>query len=228
MAMAAPIAMTTIEPDIMTDRYRDMMILQAWFSPAFPTGAFSYSHGLETAIQQGMIDDAATLQDWIAALLSHGSGWNDALLIKAAYEGEPEVNTLSLSLSAGKERHQETAELGQAFVRVVNASHGAGLPDGLTYPVAFGQAAQQMQIDLSLAIQCYLQAFAANLISVGVRTIPIGQQAGQKCLVNLYGTIAQVVETCRNATLDQLGGATQMADLMAMKHEHSTPRIYRT
>ena len=226
--MAVPIAMTNIEPDAMTNRYRDMMILQAWFSPAFPTGAFSYSHGLETAIQNGMIYDEKTLQDWIAALLSHGSGWNDALMIKAAYEGEAGVNALSLKLSAGRERLQETAELGQAFIRAVNASHGVGLPDGLSYPVAIGQAAQLMQIDLRLSVQCYLQAFAANLISVGVRTIPIGQQAGQNCLVNLYSTIARVVEKCSHATLDQLGGATPMADLMAMKHEKSMPRIYRT
>ena len=228
MAMAVPIAMTTIEPDAMTNRYRDMMILQAWFSPAFPTGAFSYSHGLETAIQNRMICDDKTLQDWIAALLSHGSGWNDALMIKAAYEGEAGVNALSLKLSAGRERLQETAELGQAFIRAVNASHGVGLPDGLSYPVAIGQAAQLMQIDLRLSVQCYLQAFAANLISVGVRAIPIGQQAGQNCLVNLYSTIARVVEKCSHATLDQLGGATPMADLMAMKHEKSMPRIYRT
>ena len=226
--MAVPIAMTTIEPDAMTNRYRDMMILQAWFSPAFPTGAFSYSHGLETAIQNGMIYDEKTLQDWIAALLSHGSGWNDALMIKAAYEGEAGVNALSLKLSAGRERLQETAELGQAFIRAVNASHGVDLPDGLSYSVAIGQAAQLMQIDLRLSVQCYLQAFAANLISVGVRTIPIGQQAGQNCLVNLYSTIARVVEKCSHATLDQLGGATPMADLMAMKHEKSMPRIYRT
>ena len=228
MAMAVPIAMTTIEPDAMTNRYRDMMILQAWFSPAFPTGAFSYSHGLETAIQNRMICDDKTLQDWIAALLSHGSGWNDALMIKAAYEGEAGVNALSLKLSAGRERLPETAELGQAFIRAVNASHGVGLPDGLSYPVAIGQAAQLMQIDLRLSVQCYLQAFAANLISVGVRAIPIGQQAGQNCLVNLYSTIARVVEKCSHATLDQLGGATPMADLMAMKHEKSMPRIYRT
>ena len=226
--MAVPIAMTTIEPDAMTNRYRDMMILQAWFSPAFPTGAFSYSHGLETAIQNRMICDDKTLQDWIAAPLSHGSGWNDALMIKAAYEGEAGVNALSLKLSAGRERLQETAELGQAFIRAVNASHGVGLPDGLSYPVAIGQAAQLMQIDLRLSVQCYLQAFAANLISVGVRAIPIGQQAGQNCLVNLYGTIARVVEKCSHATLDQLGGATPMADLMAMKHEKSMSRIYRT
>ena len=228
MAMAAPIAMTIIEPATMTDRYRDMMILQAWFSPAFPTGAFSYSHGLEAAIQHGMIDDAATLHDWIATLLSHGSGWNDALMIKAAYAGEAEVNTLSLCLSAGRERLQEATELGRAFVRAVNAGHGTDLPEGLTYPVAVGQAARLMQIDLCLAIQCYLQAFAANLISVGVRAIPIGQQAGQNCLVNLYGTIGGVVEKSRHAALDQIGGATPMADLMAMKHETATPRIYRT
>ena len=108
-----------------------MMLLQTWFSPAFPTGAFSYSHGLETAIQDGLVTDAASLTSWISCLLAHGSGHNDALFIKAAYEGNDGANALCLALCASKERWQETRELGQAFCRVVNASHDADLPDGL-------------------------------------------------------------------------------------------------
>ena len=169
----------------MADKKRDMMILQAWFSPAFPTGAFSYSHGVETAIQDGLITDGQSLQSWIATLLRHGSGRTDLLFIKAAYEGEQEANALCLALCASKERLQETTELGQAFSRVANTSYQTDLPDGLAYPVAVGLAARAEDLDLTLTLQGYLQAFAANLISVGVRAIPIGQQAGQHCLVGL-------------------------------------------
>lgn len=212
----------------MADKQRDMMILQAWFSPAFPIGAYSYSHGLETAIQDGLITDEVSLQSWISTLLLYGSGRNDGLFIKAAYEAEEEANALCLALCASKERWQETTELGQAFSRVANTSYQTDLPDGLAYPVAVGQAARTMDLDLTLTLQSYLQAFAANLISVGVRAIPIGQQAGQHCLVRLYPVIEEVITQAAEASLAEVGSAALLSDLMAMKHEHSVPRIYRT
>ena len=212
----------------MADNKRDMMILQAWFSPAFPTGAFSYSHGVETAIQDGLITDGQSLQSWIATLLRHGSGRTDLLFIKAAYEGEQEANALCIALCASKERMQETTELGQAFSRVANTSYQTDLPDGLAYPVAVGLAARAEDLDLTLTLQGYLQAFAANLISVGVRAIPIGQQAGQHCLVGLYPVIEEVSDAAAEASLDEVGSAALLSDVMAMKHETSSPRIYRT
>ena len=212
----------------MADKQRDMMILQAWFSPAFPIGAYSYSHGLETAIQDGLITDEVSLQSWISTLLLYGSGRNDGLFIKAAYEAEEEANALCLALCASKERWQETTELGQAFSRVANTSYQTDLPDGLAYPVAVGLAARAEDLDLTLTLQGYLQAFAANLISVGVRAIPIGQQAGQHCLVGLYPVIEEVSEDAAEASLDEVGSAALLSDVMAMKHETSSPRIYRT
>jgi len=212
----------------MADNTRDMMILQAWFSPAFPTGAFSYSHGVETAIQDGLITDGQSLRGWIATVLRHGSGRTDLLFIKAAYKGVEEANALCLALCASKERLQETAELGQAFSRVANTSYQTDLPDGLAYPVAVGMAALAEDLDLTLTLQGYLQAFAANLISVGVRAIPIGQQAGQNCLVGLYPVIEEVSAEAAKASLDEVGSAALLSDVMAMKHETSSPRIYRT
>ena len=207
---------------------RDMMILQAWFSPAFPTGAFSYSHGLETAIQDRLVTDEVSLQSWIAALLLYGSGRNDGLFLKAAYEGDDEAAPLCLALCASKERWQETTELGQAFSRIVNDSYQTDLPAGLAYPVAVGLAARAMGLDLNLTIQSFLQAFAANLVSVGVRAIPIGQKAGQDCLVRLYPVIEEVTTEIAAASLDEVGSAAMLSDVMAMKHEISVPRIYRT
>ncbi|MGB1983599.1 MAG: urease accessory protein UreF [Candidatus Puniceispirillaceae bacterium] len=212
----------------MSDSSRDMMILQNWFSPAFPTGAFSYSHGLETAIQDGLVTDETHLQHWLEMLLVCGTGRNDGLFIKAAYEGAVEANRLCLALSAGKERQQESIELARAFSQVVRASYDICLPEGLAYPVAVGMAARQADIDMRLTIQSYLQGFVGNLISVGVRAIPIGQQAGQNCLVGLYPVIEQLMAELDTASLDDVGSAAVMSDLMAMKHEISIPRIYRT
>ena len=94
--------------------------------------------------------------------------------------------------------------------------------------MAIGQAARRKGLDLGLTVQAYLQAFAANLISVGVRAIPIGQQAGQDCLVGLYSVIEEVAAEVLTASLDEVGSAAMLSDVMAMKHESSIPRIYRT
>jgi urease accessory protein len=208
--------------------HQDMMTLQTWFSPAFPTGAFSYSHGMESAIQNNLVKDAGSLKSWIDSLLSYGSGRNDGLFLKAAYEGFAEANDLCLASCGSKERLLETMELGQAFSRVVRASYDVNLPDGMAYPVAVGVTAKQIDLDLALTLQSYLQAFASNLISVGIRTIPIGQQAGQDCLIGLYPVIEHMTKKIRSESLNELGAATFVSDLMAMKHENSVPRIYRT
>lgn len=212
----------------MTINHHDVMILQNWFSPVFPIGAFSYSHGLEMAIQDGHIMDQDSLYDWVSSLLSHGTGCNDAIMIKAAYDGLSELNDLCLALSASKERYQETTELGNAFCRVFNASYDNNLVEGLAYPVAVGMASRTLGLNVKLTIQSYLQAFASNLISVGIRTIPIGQQSGQDCLLRLYPVIEGVATASISATLDDIGGAVFHGDLMAMKHENIIPRIYRS
>ena len=212
----------------MTINHHDVMILQNWFSAVFPIGAFSYSHGLEMAIQDGRIIDQDSLYDWISSLLSHGTGRNDAIMIKSAHEGLPELNELCLALSASKERYLETTELGNAFCRVFNASYDSNLVEGLAYPVAVGMASRTLGLNVKLTIQSYLQAFASNLISVGIRTIPIGQQSGQDCLLRLYPVIEGVATASISATLDDIGGAVFHGDLMAMKHENIIPRIYRS
>ena len=136
--------------------------------------------------------------------------------------------TLCVWRCGSKERLRETTELGQAFSRVVRASYDVKLPDQTAYPVAVGMTAKQINLDLALTLQSYLQAFASNLISVGVRTIPIGQQAGQDCLIQLYPIIENMTKKIKTESLNELGSATFVSDLMAIKHENSVPRIYRT
>ncbi len=116
------------------------LTLQTWMSAAFPTGAFTCSHGMEAAIEDGRIHDAKTCEDWIAGIVQHGSGWNDTLISSAAYSmvnsalptGAPasakfmaqretleaslnELNALAMALCAGSERLRETTQLGTAF-----------------------------------------------------------------------------------------------------------------
>src|SRR5476649_1117671 len=102
-----------------------LLRLLTWLSPAFPVGAFSYSHGLETVIRDGTIADADTLSAWIAGLIEHGSGWTDAVLFKAAWEanaeGLAEVAELAAALTPCLERRRETLGQGEAFLIAARA-----------------------------------------------------------------------------------------------------------
>ena len=224
MDMDGPIAMTT-EPN--TPVAHQTQILASLFSPAFPVGAFAYSHGLETAIHSKIVHTADSLESWIETCLCDGSGRNDAILMARAWQGD-DVNDLALALAAGKERWQETCELGAAFSRQVTALYQITLDSGLAYPVAAGKTVRKLGCTLPLSLEFYLQAFVANLVSVGVRAIPIGQTEGQAIIIKLMPAIADLAKSAAAANIDDIGGCSFMADIAALHHETLEPRIYRT
>ncbi|MEL6126422.1 MAG: urease accessory UreF family protein [Pseudomonadota bacterium] len=205
-------------------------MLQAWFSPGYPVGAFAYSHGLEWAIERREVADAAALSDWIHTCLTEGSGWNDAILLVQAAGDAPEVEALadlSNALSAGAERYREALDLGDAFARVTTAAWGRDVP-AAPYPVAVGCAARVHGVPVEEIVPLYLHAFAANLVSVAVRLVPLGQTDGQAVLAAATSTIAEVADRAVRATLDDLGGLAQRADLASLHHETQHVRLYRT
>ena len=203
------------------------LILQNWFSPAFPIGSFSYSAGLETAIANGTVGNRQDLQSWLSMPLHHGAAQTDAVIVAAAFSGEA-VNDLCLSLCAGAERHLETSELGRAFTAVVNNTHRLSLVDGLAYPVAVGMAGSALGLDRNQLVCAYLQSWCANQISVAVRTIPIGQLDGQQCLVALMPEIETAAELAVATPCDEIGSFSIAAELASLEHETAEQRIYRT
>ncbi len=220
----------------------DLVRLTTWLSPAFPVGAFSYSHGLEWLINSREIGAADPLQAWLRDILELGSGWNDAVLFAEAHRAAAADDTARLSrvaelaeaLAPSRERHLETMAQGRAFVAAVAAAWPSpaiawlAAEDGAAYPVAVGAAAGSHAIPLDMALPAYLNAFAANLVSVGVRLIPIGQSAGLKILAALHPLIAATAERAAQSTLDDLGSATMLADIASMRHETQYSRVFRT
>lgn len=208
----------------------ELLTLAQWLSPAFPVGAFSYSHGLEAAFHAGWIADAASLQDWLAALLTHGSARADATLLAAAFHGETalaEIDEIARALAPSAERLRETAAQGQAFAEVVGAVWGAELA-GLTYPVALGAAAAREGLPLALTLALYLQAFTSNLIAAAQRLGPIGQTEGQRILHRLTPLIGVTAEAASQGDLESLASAAFLADIASMRHETLYSRIFRS
>lgn len=205
----------------------DLLTLAQWLSPAYPVGSFAYSHGLETAIADGLAD-APALQTWIAEVLAYGSGRNDGLLLAAAYRGDPsEVDAIARALAPSQERLLELDAQGAAFAATTGEVWGMDLPD-LAYPVAVGRAAALRDLPLEPVSALFLQAFAATLASVGQRLIPIGQTAAQRMVADLAPLCQRLAIQTAQGDLDQLSSTAFLADIASMRHETLQPRIFRT
>lgn len=208
----------------------DRLRLQQWLSPAFPIGAFAYSQGLEQAISAGVVRDADALHAWVAALLRHGSGRFDAILLAQARHAGADLDALTdltLAHASGPERVTELLELGRAFTTTINAITGQALP-ARPYPVAVGVATRALGLPTGEVVLFFLQAMAAQLVSVGVRFMPLGQTDGQVILARLAPEIVALAGSCAAAPLEALASTTPGTDLATMRHETMTVRIFRT
>jgi urease accessory protein len=203
-----------------------LLTLHQIFSPAFPVGAFSYSHGLETAIATGRVADAASLRDWVSAVLEHGAGWSDAVLIAQSAGGEA-LSDLALALAVTSERRLETTAQGAAFAATLRDVWGVDVADA-PYPVAVGRSVAVLGLPLRDAIRLYLQAFAANLASVGVRLIPLGQTDGQRLVLALAPLCERLAEAALEAEIEDIGGFAPVTEIDAMRHEVLPVRVFRT
>ena len=205
------------------------LTLMQWLSPAFPVGAFAYSHGLEQAITDGHVTDGETLHAWLQALTTSGSGLADAVLLVAAYNAQDpgEIDQTARAFVASAERLRETNLQGDAFCRTAHAVWGLEIR-GLTYPVAVGTAARHMNVPLEQTVKLFLQAFASNLISATQRALPLGQTEGQMVLARLAPDVITTAQTAMTTPLDRLASTSFAADIASMRHETLEPRIFRS
>jgi len=219
----------------MPDGQTTLLRLMAWLSPAFPVGSFSYSHGLETAVDCGLVADAAGLKDWLEDLLAHGSAWNDAVLFAEAHRralsgGDiAELAELGEALAGSQERHLETTLQGGAFIAAAEAwAYGNHLPADMPYPITIGATAGLNNIDTEASLAAFLQAFVSNQLQVAIRLSVIGQTAAMKLLAMLEPMIAETARRAASSSLDDLGSATLMAEVAAMRHETQATRLFRS
>lgn len=217
-------------------RNASLLHLLTWLSPAFPTGAFAYSHGLEWAVETRDVSDEPSAATWVEDGLRHGAGWSDAILLRHAHRARDtaalaELSALAAAAQPAAERRTETLAQGTAFAlaaRVWGAPLLAALPGRVAYPVAVGALAAAHAVPEDDATAGLLHAFAANLISAAVRLVPLGQTAGLRILAGLAPAIAEVAAGTKDATLDDIGGACFRSDIAAMRHETQYTRLFRT
>jgi urease accessory protein len=240
-AIITTTGMTATETD--REAFAELPLL-LWLSPAFPVGAFAYSHGLEWAVEAGDVTNAATLRDWLDDLLSFGAPRNDAVLFALSFRAVrirdkaalDNLNELAVALAGSAERRLETVSQGNAFLAAVRNAWRAPIfslvdeenGDPIAYPIAVALAAAGHDLPLQSSLQAFVLSFVANCVSAAVRLGPIGQSDGQRVLAGLLSKVRRVATEAAQATLDDLGGCALRSDIAAMKHETQYSRLFRS
>ena len=246
-----PMFMTTSEP-LPADTRHGMTAVEAaalyrlltWLSPAFPVGAFAYSSGIEWAVEAGDVTDAASLRDWLAAMLADGSGFCDGVLLAQTHRAAVakdvgalrEIAELAAAFVPSRERLLETSTQGRAFIDIARSAWACdGLEalisacDGaIVYPVAVGLVSAAHQIPLVPTMHGMLHALVSNWISAGARLVPLGQTDSQRILAALEPAVVATATRALSASIDDLGSATFRADLASLRHETQYTRLFRS
>jgi urease accessory protein len=227
-----------------TAEYAALYRLMTWLSPSFPVGAFAYSSGIEWAVEAGDVGNAATLQSWLAAMLSDGAGFCDSVLLCHAWRAGTAANDTALAelaelaaaFAPSRERHLETTAQGRAFADIAGATWNCDAlarllqvwSGPIAYPVVVGAVAAGHGVRLDLTLHAFLHAQTANWISAGVRLIPLGQTDSQRVMVALEPVVAAAAARALDASVDDIGSATFRADLASIRHETQYTRLFRT
>ncbi|TKD17966.1 urease accessory protein UreF [Rhodobacter capsulatus] len=207
----------------------DLLRLVQWLSPAFPTGAYAYSHGLEQAVVAGEVRSEADLRAWLSDILDHGAGWNDAVLLACGLRGEDlgALADLARALAGTAERLKETEEQGAAFARA-RAEMTGTCTNAMPLPLALAKTAKDLRLAPEQVIALFQHAFASSLVSAGVRFIPLGQAAGQRVLAALHPKIVELSARAATATTADLAQSAFRAEIASAAHETLEVRIFKT
>ncbi len=230
MAMTTLIPMPTDTPDL-----NPILTLAQWLSPAYPVGAFTYSHGLEACVDRGLVRNSVGFEEWLRDVIAFGAGRNDVILLAAAHHCPrddahdllPEIDALARALAPSAERLLETDQQGAAFVRTTTAILGLDL-SALSYPVAVGRAAALQDLPLADTARLFLHAFASNLTSCATRLMPLGQTAAQTILHRVTPLCQSVADHAIQEPLEAISGSTFAADIASMQHETQYSRLFRS
>jgi urease accessory protein len=231
---------TMVEP-------RSLLRLQSWLSPAFPSGSYSYSHGLEAAVESTRIHDRQSLVDWLDADLRYGTARNDAIVFVEAWHCAVdhrharlvEIAELAAVFRGTSEFALEASQQGTSCLATLREVWPDPAIDSLSrmlrqggiqpvLPVVVAVRSGAEGVPVEVALRAFLHGFVSNLVSAGVRLIPLGQTDGQRAVAALEDAVLDVSEHAMTASIDDLGSAAVMVDLASMSHETQYTRLFRS
>jgi urease accessory protein len=216
-----------------------LLHLLQFASPALPIGGYSYSQGLEAAIEQGLVTDAASARAWIASyLLDVMAAWDAPLLwrlMQAFTAGDAGAVALwSERFIASRDTFElraESIQMGYSLVRLIaelGVADVAGLGDEVALPTAFACAVAALGIPPADALVAWLFSWAENQVLVCVKSVPLGQVAGQRLLLSLRGDIEQAAASAQAIPDDAMSNWAPGLSMLSMQHEVQHGRLYRS
>lgn len=231
--------MTPHEPIGAQARLRTLLAVLQLASPALPVGGFAYSQGLEQAIADGLVADEAGAWRWIADVLALSIARLEAPLWLRAYDAAvgddaPEFARRNLELLASRETRElreETRQMGGSLLRAMPALAIAPPPTprhGMSYPAAFAWCCARLGVDREAGLTAYIWAWYENQVLVAVKTVPLGQMAGQRLLMAGHENIAAAVQSAMALPDEEMGACAQGYANASARHETLYSRLFRS
>ncbi len=224
-----------------------LLRLMTWLSPSFPVGAYSYSHGLEYAVEDKIVGDVSTLVDWVSRTLRHGNCRTDGVFFRLTHDAVSAADRAQLTwvleraaiMRGTAETALETRQQGRAFIDAVTAvwprpqldalaALARDLDRPIAYPVAVATAAAGADIPLRPSLAAFLHATVANLVSAAIRLVPLGQTNGQRAMAALEQEIMHATDIVMTTRREDIGTATPLVDWASMRHETQYARLFRS
>jgi urease accessory protein len=218
-------------------------------SPMLPVGAYSYSQGLESAVEAGVVTDAASATQWIGDVLALCVQPMEApvfLRLAQAWHGGDLAavgrwNEEYIATRESAELRAETLQMGYSLrsllrdLQVVPVERGSQ-PDAqalfeieeLAYPTAFAFAIAAWEIDAREALAAYLFAWTENQVIAALKSVPLGQTEGQRILLDLARRIPDIVEGASRVPDEELSNFAPGLAMLSARHETQYSRIFRS
>jgi urease accessory protein len=195
-------------------------------SPTLPVGAYSYSQGLEPAVEAGIISDAASAERWIADVLEFSVARMEAPLLWRMLHGE-DMNEIFIASRESAELRAETLQMGHSLCRLLEDLGFTDLPKGdVSFPAAFALVARKWSIEPRAALLAYMWSWLENQVMAAVKAVPLGQTAGQKILLSLGAELDRIADEASKRS-EFLNFAPGLAVLSA-RHETQYSRLFRS
>ena len=222
----------------------DLHSVLTWFSPSYPVGSYAYSHGLEYAVEEGLVKDADTLLSWIKDLLFFGTGYNDSIIINSIYDSVAgdncaefdNISQIANAIKPTKEIALESYQQGVSFKNILMNVYSNSnltfylkrLEGRITYPSVVGVAGGIFKVEKNLLLYGYLHAFTSNILSAALRIMPIGQTEIQKIIFQMKGSVEEMTYKSLDLSLSDLGSSVFVSDWASSNHENQYTRLFRS
>jgi len=216
-------------------------------SPALPIGGFSYSEGLESAIDHGWVHDESSAADWLADQLHLSQARGDMAAVAQALQAWPEhtsdlgaarvqaLNAWVLSTRESFEMRLQTEQMGRSLLDWLR-NQGTAPASALTlcstlpptYPLVMALALSLAQAPADQALQAYAFGWAENMTQAAIKSVPLGQSAGQRILARLAQEIPSAVAHALNVPDDERQAFCPMLAIASARHETQYSRLFRS